>query len=708
MIPVAIEKTFLNSANKLEIKEKGAVLNFIVKFTENATSSGISLERLSKHSNKHLWSARITQDLRAIVFQIEGTWALIYVAHHDDAYKWANNRTIEKHPVTGAIQLIRSAEEIEKKIEHKRVDPSVKGMFHEYKDKYLLSLGVPESWLETIRKIKIDEHLMNVIEAMPEEIGERLFDLAHGEFVTPPKIEESEQGFEHQDTRRNFWVLTDGTDIQKLLNKPIEVWMRFLHPNQKKIVETEFKGPSKITGAAGTGKTVVALHRAKYLAKKGVKTLLTTYSKTLCDNLKYNLRLLCNEEELKKIPVSTVHHQALKLVQKVDENIVSADYNAMPQAIKNWVEEKKPYIDQEVILREWEQVIKNNGYVLIGEYLSKNTTVDGKRLKKEEKEIIWSCIQDARDKLLENNEMDWQLICRKAIDYIKNSLVVPEYNAVIVDELQDLRPAEIQLLSLMSHNHPENIMLIGDTGQRIYGGNFNLSNLGIKVLGRSTMLKLNYRTTEQIRDYAEELLEYSVDDMDGGVETRLDTHSLLQGPVPFIRGFEKEIEETEFVVDKIQEFIDKGYRINDMAVFSRSGRLLEPVKAALVEKNISIFPLRNDCQNENTNGVKFGTMHRAKGLEFKIVFIIGCDDLHLPHFKAIDNITNKDELKYKITIERNLFYVSITRARDEVFISYHGKASRFINKSETLDELVDQQLELFGEKEKIEIRFFCN
>ena len=232
-------------------------------------------------------------NLRVIVLRDKGRILFCYVSHHDDAYNWAKRRRVEVHPVTGAAQLVELEEVIREQVTYVQHEAVKSPIFISEEDNYLLSLGVPEAWLERIKQIDADG-LLEILDRLPEEAAEALFRLANGERPeqgTQQKIAKDTDPFTHPDAQRRFWVTSDEQALKQALNYPWDQWTIFLHPSQRDAVERNFGGPVRISGSAGTGKTVVALHRAVFLARKfeSARVLLTTYSRPLVASLEEGL-----------------------------------------------------------------------------------------------------------------------------------------------------------------------------------------------------------------------------------------------------------------------------------------------------------------------------------------------------------------------------------------------------------------------------------
>ena len=235
----------------------------------------------------------------------------------------------------------------------------------------------------------------------------------------------------------------------------------------------------------------------------------------------------------------------------------------------------------------------------------------------------------------------------------------------------------------LAASHPGNLMLVGDAGQRIYPGGFSLKSLGIDVRGRSRVLRINYRTTEQIRRFADGIVPEAADDLDGGTETRKGTRSLLRGPEPTMRGFKKAPDQVSFVVQQIETLLGQGLQPGEIAVFARSKARYEPLVDALRDKNLPVHELAREGDHESPPGINLGTMHRAKGLEFKVVFAYDCSEGIMPHEHTLQKYRDPADYDAARLREKQLLYVSITRARDEAYITWAGRPHRSCQREDT-------------------------
>lgn len=674
---VLIYKSLLKSLADLSGSEVKRTTEFMLKFQDNPTQPGISLERVIKAKSSNLWSARISRDLRAIIYKESDTWALLHAGHHDDAYSWAQNRKVELNGKTGALQIVEVTESVKAAFRDRQSWPTdQKGLFDSHDDDYLLSLGLPPSWLPVTRKLLTEEDLLKIIEKLPEEVSERLLQVAVGELVTPslPKINTSP--LENEDTQRRFITVKSQGELEKILQAPLATWIGFLHPSQKRLATGNFNGPVKITGSAGTGKTVVALHRARHLARMGKRVLLTTFVTTLCDNLTRNLKLLCTEAELENIVVTTVAKQAGDILKQAGQRYEIVDDSEIKDLIDAFSSNSCPLEGLE-LWQEWQFVIQPNGISHWDEYRSVSRAGRGKGLSVRDRKNVWQVFEQVLHSLDTRHKLDWSHYFRRATIALNSGRLKSPFDAIIVDEVQDLRPQELKFLAVLAGKDGKDFMMVGDGNQRIYQGRFSFKSLGINIQGRSHILKVNYRTTEQIRRFADSLLATSSDDLNGGKESRKGTVSLLQGPNPILKEFDSPQEEAEFITAEVQKLTDRGLLASEIGIFARTKYLLKALQTDLKAAGIP-FVLLDNKNAGAAEAIHVGSMHRSKGLEFKAVFALQVSAKNLPLAKAINAETDKRAQKESIERERHLLYVTTTRARDFSYISWSGQPSEFL------------------------------
>lgn len=677
-----IDPSYIEGTLQLDAQSAQRGWEFVQKFRLNPAQPGISLERINQGNQKNLWAGRVSQDLRAILYRDGENWRFLYLAHHDDAYDWAAKRQIGRHISTHELQIVElpTVSDIPGPRMARRKKTS---LFAGHKDDYLLSLGVPPSWLPVVKAVESQDDFLNqIFPKLPEEVADRLFLLASGEFVTPPApLNESETAKGEAQGWENYYLLESDDDLRRLLAAPLATWIAFLHPSQKRLATGTFNGPVKITGSAGTGKTVVAMHRARHLARHGKSVLLTSFVKTLCNNLKRSLTLFCTRDELKLIEVVNIHHLAKSKLDELGEVYTPIGDDVVGKYLANLMPKANFPFDHATLMAEWKYVIQAQGITSWEQYRGASRVGRGRALSIKDRQRIWEVFSRVHQKMKRSREMEYSALCRRLSELLEAGRWTSPFDAVIVDEVQDFGPQELRLIAALAgtgeKTGADRLALVGDSGQRIYPGNYSLRSLGIDVRGRSHVLRLNYRTTEQIKQFADEVLGFASDDLDGGQETRRGVRSLFRGPNPTLKGFADKFDQTNFVLEQIQQLMDKGRAPDEIAVFARQAYLLNPIEKALQSAGVSTFRLSKEIDQESPS-VNLGTMHRAKGLEFKVVFVIDVDDRQLPLAKAMIEATDPQLRDDVLARERQLLYVSATRARDDLFICWWGEPSRFL------------------------------
>ncbi len=678
---VQVEKSFHRALGALDLEARGHVADFLLKFMTDPKHPSLSVERVDRGKNKTLWGARVTQDFRAIYHQEGDLYVLLWVDKHDAAWAWGEKKRVLKNDRTGELQIVSIPEVVEvPPISTAAKAPTkAKGLFDDAEDDYLLSLGLPADWLPTIRRLKDSKQLESISKDLPEELAERLERVACGELVTPPPpAPAGSAAFETPEARRRYFVIHDASEIDELRDKPIEAWMRYLHPSQRSLVEATFSGPAKVTGAAGTGKTVVAMHRARALASQGKRVLLTSFVGTLCKNLDRSMGVLCKGDEKSRIEVMTVDAAAAAIHKLAGTKSGFATDDDVQKGIERYAFYGESVGDAEFLWNEWQQVIDAQALVTWDEYRDADRRGRGRALGAADRKKAWDCFQRVLSQLEAARQLPHSVWLRKAEELIRAGKVPNRWDAVIVDEVQDLAPAALRFLSALAAKEPGNFLLVGDGGQRIYRNGASLRSAGIEVRGRSRVLKLNYRNTRQIQAASELLLRDGADDLDEGRDDRKGTLSPLGGPEPVFRGFPSRPAMYEHFASEVQKLLKQGLAPKEIAVFAHSKSLVSAAADALAAAKIEASPLEKDTDLSSVKGVNVGTMHRAKGLEFKAVFVLGVEDSVVPPASLVAKTKEPADLEALLVRERNLLYVALTRARDEAWVLWSGTPSRFL------------------------------
>lgn len=671
-----VAKTFNRSLDRLTSEEQTRAKAAVFDFQINPASPGFSYEKLHRAKTAGFRSARISADLRLIVHQDGDDSCACYVGHHDDAYRWAESHRHEVHPVTGAMQIVEVVEVVREVVREREVSPP---LFAKFDKDYILALGVPPAWLDAVMMASTDDSLLELVSHLPEEAGERLLELADGRPVPRPEPIRNVKPYEHPDARRRFKVIDSKDALREALEYPWEQWIVFLHPAQRKTVDRTYRGPARVSGAAGTGKTVVALHRAAHLARKNPdhNVLLTTFSRTLAFRIGHQLDLLLSAEPAvrKRICVDHVHKLARDVwTEKTGRKFQALTAETLLQVLERANASMNARFPLPFIKSEWENVIEPGAITSWEQYKTANRTNRGTPLGARQRQAAWSVFELAQRMLEERGLISWDRLCLEAAKLLEGK---PPFVHVVADEYQDLGLADLKFVRALAQQGEDDLFLCGDSGQRIYKGAVSWLSMGIDVRGRSASLTVNYRTTEQIRRFADRILSDFNDESTGETEQR-NSVSLLSGPEPQIQACGTVAEEIASAAAYVRSLLTDGYRPSDIGIFAHGQSLLrERVQPACQAAGVSAREL-SDEGGIPTEGIALGTMHRAKGLEFKAVLVMGCDEKVVPLKSVLDRTSDEADRDAFVEQERRLLYVACTRARERLLLTHSGPKSRFL------------------------------
>lgn len=605
---------------------------------------------------------------------------LCYVDHHKPAYDWAERRKIEVHPKTGAAQIVELVEKeiIKPVVREVSQDPP---LFATYDPDYLLALGIPAEWVEAVRHV---DHtgLEKLIGRLPEEAMERLMELATGNPVAPVAPVNATP-FTHPDAQRRFRIMDSQDELRQALSYPWEKWIVFLHPSQRQVVEKRCSGAACVAGAAGTGKSVVALHRAVALARSNPDTgvLVTSYSRTLAVRLGQGLDILLGGPGSirSRIRVENLHSVAVGIWMKsTGKRFNPLSATALLQTIEdaNRVAGKGDFTSA-FLKAEWDAIVDPLGIASWEEYKRASRARRGTPLGARQKLAVWKIFETVQKTLTSRELITWNGLSHAVAALLENEQVRP-FDHLVVDESQDLGPAELTLIRHLVAPGEDDIFLCGDAGQRIFKSRFSWYSVGVDVRGRSSRLKLNYRTTGAIQRFADRLLTGGSEAGSGESEAR-DAISLLIGPNPEIIGEQTAAEEIESVAEWLVRLQDEGFRPFEIALFARTEHVINDRILPAIEQSGLAACMLSDDEPPSAQEVSVGTMHRAKGLEFKAVAVVGCDAGLVPLRSALDNLADPGDRESFIEQERQLLYVACSRARERLLVTSSGQASEFLS-----------------------------
>ena len=693
-----IADTFTDSLARLTGDEQKAVKTAAFDLQMNPAHPGLKLHQVDRAKDKDFWSVRVSRDIRLIVHRTASSFLLCYVDHHDAAYQWAERRRLEPHPMTGAAQLVEIRETVREIQVPRYVQVDVPAssqdavaggptartaIFAGASNDDLLSYGVPVEWLNDVRAATEDS-LLDLADHLPGEAAEALLQLATGGAPDRPvPAAAGADPFAHPDAQRRFRVIADVDALERALDYPWEKWTVFLHPAQRQLVEREYRGPARVAGSAGTGKTIVALHRAVHLARAHPESrvLLATFSDALAAALRTRLKRLIGNEP--KIAERLEVHSMSGIGRRLYAASVGRLNLAADEDIRELLRHAAAGVEghrfgAHFLWTEWSTVVDAWQLASWEDYRDVQRLGRKTRLSEKQRELLWSIFSRVRSALAEQGRLtEPGMFVRLAVKMAEEA-VHPPFDFCVIDEAQDVGVAELQFLAALGGGRPNSLFFAGDLGQRIFQTPFSWRALGVDVRGRSHTLRINYRTSHQIRRQADRLLPPELTDVDGNAERRGATVSVFNGPAPEVRTFDSPEDETEALADWLRARQREGYAPQAIGVFVRSPEQIERALSAVQAAGMRSVQL-DDGFGGVSGSVAVGTMHLAKGLEFRAVAVAACDEEVIPLQARIERVGDDADLEEVYGTERHLLYVACTRARDRLLVTGVDPGSEFLD-----------------------------
>ncbi len=700
MAKLAISETFLQSYSALPKAQQKKVREFMEKFRVDPKQASIHLEPIHATLDDKVRTVRIGDDWRAVVIAPPkgDVFVCVWVDHHDEAMAWAKRKRFEVNPTTGALQVVevddsKAPAAAPPPAEDQATVPAGRLFAGRSRDE-LLCVGVPLVLLPAVWGLRTESDLDQLHPHLPAEVSDVLYALASGLSLddalalaggarpaTAVDTTDIAAALERPDSQRRFHVVESERELIDVLNAPLARWRIFLHPSQRALVTRDANGPVRVLGGAGTGKTVVAMHRARHLASKvftapGDRILFTTYTKNLARDIRRHLKDLCGDE-LARIDVDNLHHWATGFLNahgvKAAIAREPAQREAWDQALAGGGAGALP---RSFFREEWERVVQAQDITSREQYLKARRVGRGTALSREQRAAVWKVLARYRAALDAKSLMEHADVIRETRLYLERNPAESPYRAVVVDETQDLRQADLLLLRALAPKGRNDLFLVGDAHQRIYGHVANLGACGIETRGRSVRLKINYRTTNPIRAWAVGVLGgMRPDDLDGGEDNLEGYRSLREGPTPTVLRFARESEEARAVLDTIRAWRKVGAD-REICLVARTRDLLETrYLPMLTAEKIPAVMVETDAEADLADGVRLATMHRVKGLEFPRMLLASVQEgvvpLRLDDAALPDAAAREDH----VLQERRLLFVAATRARDELVVTGYGAPS---------------------------------
>ncbi|MBW8485570.1 UvrD-helicase domain-containing protein [Actinomadura parmotrematis] len=688
MAQLAIASSFMPQYARLDPRVRRGVEEAFAKFAQ-ATHAGLHLEKIAGARDPNVRTIRIDLDRRGVVLAPErgDVYCLLAVLSHDAAIDYARSRRFTVNQAIGVLE-VRDQEALE------TLEPALREMsrdveqrlFAHVPDKHLRQLGVDAEIVPLVRLLTSDEHLQALESLLPEPQYIALLALAQGlpveqawnevaacqdERAAPAEIDPGDLVAAMRRSPDKVVFVDGPEELRDVLAHPFATWRVFLHPVQRRMaLRPSYSGPAQVTGGAGTGKTVTALHRARHLAasRPGSRVLFTTFTKSLARALQQQIDLLVDDPDVRgRIDVRTVDSLAYAVVGRHRKpEIVSPDVLTV---LWDDAAAGTPF-SPAFLRREWEQIVLAQHLAGEAEYLACTRQGRGVPLNTAQRSVVWKAVAAVEASLRERGERTFHQLANEAADLLAG----PEYDHVVVDEAQDLHTAQWRLLRRIVPDGPDDLFIVGDPHQRIYDSHVSLTSLGIGVRGRSRKLKINYRTTQEILNWAVPILGRDpAQGMDDSADTLDGYRSPMHGRRPAVRACADERAELDELVEQVRRWVDAGVEPGAIGVAARYTWLARKAVKALRDAGVPAGSVGAAA------GVQVGSMHTMKGMEFRCVAVIGAMDGTVP---LRDVLTPEDEdaraYLQDLQRERCLLFVACTRARDHLYVSYHGAPSTLL------------------------------
>ncbi|MFI5802218.1 UvrD-helicase domain-containing protein [Streptomyces sp. NPDC051561] len=718
MATLGIHKDFLMEFARLERHVQKRVHEVLGRFQQDPAAH--PLTKLTNALDPRIRTIQIDPSMRGVVLTLDARdcFLLLKVLPHEDAIAWALKHRVTINSATQGIEL-RDAAALQQATAGIAVQSPVdaRHLFAHVPDKELLRLGIDADLLPLVRSLSAEAHLDALHKILPEQQHDVLAGLAAGmdpeavwrEVVVvqrgkpvPPPIEkdtapdhEQPSVDEPQDALSAAMARSQGTialvsgpdELMEILSKPFDAWRVFLHPSQRWIAyRPSYGGPARVLGGPGTGKTVVALHRALHLARQlpsdaaDRSILLTTFTRDLAAELLRSLELLVPDARLRaKIQVLNVDALAHQVVRQDRDGPLHIVRDR--DALARWAPiAQRPDIDFSAVFldQEWRHVVLAQDLRSAEAYLRATRSGRGTALSPLKRAQVWRAVEAFTDELRQTGQWTFLQVCAEATRLLEERGQDLPYRHVVIDEAQDLHPAQWRLLRASVKPGPDDLFITGDAHQRIYGNKASLRSLGISVTGRSHRLRINYRTTKEILTWSTDLLAgIQADDPDSGDNSLIGYRSTLRGARPDLGGATDKSGELSGLVAQVAEWTSNGISPREIGIAVRYGRFGLDIAYALEQAGHPTCLLgRSPGTGE---GVRIGTMHRMKGLEFRCMAVAGVSDGVVPMPSAItaeevDAQQHRDDLQSELS----LLFVACTRAREALRVSWHRNPSSFL------------------------------
>lgn len=703
---VVFSDMFGASYNDLDGSIKNRVMDFVVKLQRNPATPGLDLKQPAGVRDKRLRTARVNDSWRAVLIELPQAsgYVVVAVKPHDAAYTYAEKLTLGVNEVTGALEIVNSqalATAVTNAVA--AAEPSATRLLPATVRKSdLLRFGVAAELAEQLLTITDEDALLDVASALPRSQGDAVLDLYSG--LSPDEVWSSLDADDLGEidvtdvsaaltrplSRLSFTDVSgeDSADeLRAVLEGSLAAWRVWLHPMQRKLANHHgWNGPYRVTGGAGTGKTVTAIHRARHLARRlepTGKVLVTTFTRNLARAIETQLDQLAGPDIRQHVEVLNIDALARRVLLAADsrraevaalrpiadDSVAGLWSTASDVAANTW--------DIGFLQEEWSQVVLANQITTEADYLTTSRSGRGQRLSRPQRADVWRVVERFTQLLRAQGLITFTQLVADAASTLAAEPGLQRtlgYAHAVIDEAQDLHPAHWRLLRAIVPAGQDDLFIVGDAHQRIYGRSIPLSRYGIETRGRSRQLTVNYRTSRQILRWCLGVVDATVDDLDGDMETLAGARSLFGGPNPVTAGFSTAAAENAALGTSVRAWVDEGLAPTEIAVFVREVWMAADIINALAAVGVNAIEVgpRTDT-SKVTETVQVMTMHRAKGLEFRAVALVRLGASEFPP-RFVRELAGEERAREERR-ERSLLYVAGSRARERLWVSWTGDRS---------------------------------
>lgn len=713
---IGFSDEFISRVNRLSGSDVKRAWAAVDRFREDPDHPSLNFHPVHGDAARRLHSFRASQDLRVLVARQGNVYVLLDADHHDELYERSRRLRFIANPTTGFVGLVDlGTDETKEASARARAREEGPGIFDHWADSDLLEAGFSQDDVQALRSCRSEDELTATeLDESSMLLAIELLELTPEQWRSPgldPAAEAEErfrQAIVEHGALAGISPLFSPEEIARIAAAPIEEWMVFLHPDQRSVVTRRYEGPARVRGSAGTGKTVVALHRAAELARRfdaeesgGLPILFTTFIRTLPPVLE-QLYLRLPDALPGRVEFLNVDRLANQMCRSagdaptLDPKAVDA---AFASACNRVLKPETPLADagftRHYLRDEITAVVKGRGVRTVDEYLGMERTGRGTRLPQALRRQVWDLRVEWDRQMTERNTLDFVDVVIRARDHARRRST-SMYRAAIVDEAQDLNLVGLQLIRALvngpeAKDRPDGLLLVGDGAQRIYPGGFTLRQAGIEVRGRTTVLRTNYRNRPEIAAAAMAIAgDQAVDDL-GEEYKRGEATSDAARPAsnfkPILVSCDGVGDEARFIAEWISDLVGAGsVAYGDIAVCAPTNHHVDEVRTHLQGASIPTQPLEK-YDGTPTDRVKVGTHHRAKGLEFKVVFLPCLGEGDFPRQRRAGQ--SDEEHAEETSRSLSQLFVAMTRARDALLLLATGGPSSALANGIDHFEVVD-------------------